>query len=155
MDKSFARSRYEELSKYGSSLNLSFSSYLVLSNKMVALDGIKKCLLILDTSAEEAEHLYYIDLNDVDTITLRKSYGSINKEELVHKDIQEFLERIELEFRFRAKNETITLSFYDGNVDARTDRPTLEKRAASWQKLLSKMLCSPAEKRNIIKKKTT
>ena len=141
----FARSKYVTLSEHGSRLNLSFSSHLILGNRIVALDGIRKCLLVLDIGAE-MERLCLIDLNDIATVTLSKSYGSIKQEELVHKSIQDFLEKVQLKFKFTDKNETIVLPFYDVNTDERTERARLEKNAANWQQMLSKMLVAPLKK---------
>ena len=136
---SFARSKYVALSEHGSRLNLSFTSHLILGNRIVALDGIRKCLLVLDMGPE-IERICFIDLNDIATVTLSKSYGSINQQELEHKGIQDFLEKVQLQFRFNNKNETIVLPFYDADINEQTDRARLEKSAASWQQLLSKML---------------
>ena len=144
-NKVFARSKYVALSEHGSRLNLAFTSHLILGNRIVALDGIRKCLLVLDMGAD-IERLCLIDLNDIATITLSKVYGSIEKEELVHKGIQDFLEKVQLKFEFNDKNETIVLPFYDANTDAGTDRARLEKNAANWQQLLSKMLAAPIKK---------
>ncbi|MCS3796163.1 hypothetical protein [Niastella sp. OAS944] len=144
-NKVFARSKYVVLSEHGSRMNLSFTSHLILGNRIVALDGIRKCLLVLDIGAD-MERLCFIDLNDIATITLSKVYGSIEKEELAHKIVQDFLEKVQLKFEFSNKNETIVLPFYDANTDASTDRARLEKNAANWQQLLSKMLAAPIKK---------
>ena len=141
----FARSKYVALSEYGSKLNLSFTSHLILGNRIAGLDGIRKCLLVLDMG-DDGERVCFIDLNDIATVTLSKSYGSINREELVHKGIQDFLEKVQLKFKFKDKNETIVLPFYDATTDEKTNRARLEKNAASWQKLLSKMLAAPLKK---------
>ena len=144
-NKAFARSKYVALSEHGSRLNLSFTSHLILGNRIVALDGLRKCLLVLDMGAD-IERLCFIDLNDIATVTLSKSYGSIDKEELQYKGIQDFLEKVQLKFEFNDKNETIVLPFYDANTDNRTERARLEKNAANWQQLLSKMLAAPLKK---------
>lgn len=138
-ENAFARSKYVALSEHGSRLNLSFTSHLILGNRIVALDGIRRCLLVLDMGAN-IERICLIDLNDIATVTLSKSYGSIKESELVYKGIQDFLEKVELKFKFRNKHETIVLPFYDAGTDEQTNRARLEKNAANWQQLLSKML---------------
>lgn len=114
----------------------------MLGNRIVALDGIRKCLLILDIG-DNIERLCFIDLHDIATVTLSKTYGSIHKDDLAHKDIQDFLEKVELKFKFGNKNETIALPFYEAGIDNESDRAKLEKNAAGWQQLLSKMLGMP------------
>lgn len=141
----FARSKYVALSEHGSKLNLSFTSHLILGNRIVALDGIRKCLLVLDMG-DDGERVCFIDLTEIASITLCKSYSSINREELVHKGIQDFLEKVQFKFKFKDKNETIVLPFYDVTTDEKTNRARLEKNAANWQQLLSKMLVAPLKK---------
>jgi hypothetical protein len=111
----------------------------------VALDGIRKCLLVLDIGVD-MERLCLINLNDIATVTLSKSYGSIKQEELEHKVVQDFLEKVQLKFTFNDKNETIVLPFYDASTDVQKDRARLEKNAANWQQLLSKMLSAGSKK---------
>jgi hypothetical protein len=141
----FARSKYVALSEHGSRLNLNFTSHLILGNRIVALDGIRKCLLVLDIGVD-MERLCLINLNDIATVTLSKSYGSIKQEELEHKGVQDFLEKVQLKFTFNDKNETIVLPFYDASTDVQKDRARLEKNAANWQQLLSKMLSAGSKK---------
>lgn len=144
-ENAFARSKYVALSEHGSRLNLNFTSHLILGNRIVALDGIRRCLLILDMGAD-IERLCFIDMKDIATVTLSKSYGSINKDDLAHKSVQDFLEKVELKFKFHNKRETIVLPFYDAGIDNQTNRTRLEKNAANWQQLLSKMLVAWSKK---------
>ena len=67
-ENAFARSKYVALSEHGSRLNLNFTSHLILGNRIVALDGIRRCLLVLDMGAN-IERLCFIDLNDIATVT--------------------------------------------------------------------------------------
>jgi hypothetical protein len=143
----FAKSKYLELSELGSRFNLSFSGHLAFGNKIMALDGLKRCLFILDTGSGSGRSCI-IDLNNVAIITLKKSYGSIDHGELKKKGIEEFMKRIELEFEFLDKRETIVLPFYDCNTDEQTDRLKLMKNAENWHKMLSKMLVSASNKNN-------
>src|SRR6185503_10693034 len=105
------KSTYLKVSELGTSLNLSFSSHLVFGNKIIALDGIKKCLLVMETD-KESNLPYVIDLNSVAAVSIKKSYGNIDKGQLKNKGVEEFLKRIELQFESNSKNETIVLLFY-------------------------------------------
>lgn len=141
----FAKSKYLELSEHGSRLNLSFSSHFAVGDKIIALDGIKRCLFVLDAGSGSTSSSV-IDLNKVAVITLKKSYGSMDHEELKKKGIEEFLERAELQFELLDNHETIVLPFYDCNTDEQTSRLKLVKHAQNWHKLLSKLLVSGANK---------
>ncbi|HJS54446.1 MAG TPA: hypothetical protein VJ765_07885 [Chitinophagaceae bacterium] len=134
----FDKATYLKVSGLGTRLNLSFSSQLVFGNKIIALDGIKKRLLVLDTD-KELNQPYVIDLNSLAAVSVKKSYGSIGQGQLKNKGIEEFLKRIDLQFEFNNKNEPIVLSFYDCEIDDQRDRPKLIRNAKNWQMILSKI----------------
>ena len=62
MDAKFDKSKYVLLSELGSRFNLSFSSHLVLHNKLMALDGLNRMLLVLETN-NQLNQPYIIDLS--------------------------------------------------------------------------------------------
>jgi hypothetical protein len=134
----FAKSKYLELSEYGSRLNLSFSSHLKFGNRIIALDGLKRRLLVLETD-KELKHPYVIDLEKVAAISVKKSYGKINHGELKNKRIEEFLKKIDLQFEFSNSIDIVVLPFYDCESDNQKDRPKLERNAKNWQLILSKL----------------
>jgi len=142
----FAKSKYLAVSEFGTRFDLSFSSQLVFGNKIVALDGRKKCLLVLDAVDELSEPVL-IYLSDIVAVTIKKSYGSIKQGELKNKGIDEFLKRIDLQFEFRDKAETIILSCYESEIDDQIDRAKLVRDVKNWQMILSKMADSKPEKR--------
>jgi hypothetical protein len=134
----FAKSKYTQVSELGSRFNLSFTSQLVFGNKIIALDGVKRSLLVFETN-KELNQAYVIELNKVAAITLKKIYGSIRPGELQKKRMEEFLKKIDLQFEYKGKNETIVLPFYDSETDDRRYLPKLERNAKNWQMILSKM----------------
>lgn len=142
---SVAKNKYLQLSELGSRLNLSFSSYLDLGKTIVAMDGIKKCLLVLDSS-KELKRSYIISLNEVTAVTVKKNYGSIDHGDLEHERTKEFLETLELHFELTNEKESIVLIFYDSNEDDKTNLSKSEENAEKWQKMLSKMLLNGAKK---------
>jgi hypothetical protein len=145
VDARFAKSKYLKVSELGTRFNLSFSSQLEFGNKIIALDGIKKCLLVLETG-KELNQPYVINLNNVVAVTIKKSYGSINQGELRNKGIEEFLTRTDLQFEFDNNNKTINLPFYDREIDDRRDRQKLDRNAKNWQMILSKIIGSQTGK---------
>lgn len=139
-----ARTRYSEISEFGSRLSLSFSSVLSLGNKTIALDGIRKKLLVLDNS-EGVNINCIIDLNKVKTIWLKKTYNSIQPGELMEKELEKFLESILLQFEYREEGEPFSLPFYEQGKNETGNLPMLERNARNWQMILSKMI-TPKEK---------
>lgn len=141
----FAKNKYQELSEHGSRLNLSFTSHLIVGNTIIGLDGIKNCLLVLDMS-NELNRSYVIDLNKVNVVSVKKTFCSIDHDELKHRNIEEFLESVELQFDFKDGNKRIVLPFYDCNRDQEGDRQRLVRNADNWQMILSKMTGSGSNK---------
>jgi hypothetical protein len=134
-----SRRKYLRVSELGSRYNLSFSSQLAFGTRIIALDGIRKCLLVLETNKELSEP-YILDLNKVSAVTVRKTYGSINRGELKTKGIEEFLKRIDLQFQFKNDSQTFVLPFYDREKENKTDRMNLARNAKNWQMILSKLV---------------
>ena len=145
IDARFAKSKYLEVSELGARFNLSFSSQLEFGSKIIALDGIKKCLLVLETD-NELNQPYVIDLNNVAAVTIKKSYGSINQGELRNRGIEEFLKGIDLQFEIANNNKTISLPFYDREIDDKRDRQKLDSNAKNWQMILSRIVESQSGK---------
>lgn len=139
-----AKDKYVLLSELGSKYNLCFSSHLVLGNKLVALDGIKKSLLISE-SGNDWDQPYVIELSEVTAVSVKKSYGSIVSGELKTKGLEEFLKRIDLRFEYGDKSKPFVLTFYDSEANAPQDIPRLARSAKNWQMILSKMLASQSD----------
>src|SRR6188768_1318077 len=78
-----------KLSELGSRLNLSFSSHVMLIDKVIALDGIKRKLLVAKV-ADDLESPYTIELNEVKEISIRKTYSNIKPGELNKKSLMNF-----------------------------------------------------------------
>lgn len=145
------KTNYRKLSELGSEFNLSFSSHLVLANKIIGLDGIKKCLLISETN-KQPNNPYIIELSKVIALSVKRNYGSISVGELKKRGVQEFLKRIELQFEFIDTNEPFVLPIYDCEIDDQLDLPRLERTATNWYLILSKIL--GLERKQILSKKT-
>ena len=147
MDAKFDKSKYVLLSELGSRFNLSFSSHLVLHNKLMALDGLNRMLLVLETN-NQLKQPYIIDLNKINAVSIKKIYGSIGPGALRYKKMDEFLRRIDLQFEYRDKNEFAVLVFYDSETDNRSDLPRVERNAKNWQMILSKLVVPNRDKIN-------
>ena len=141
----FVKDKYVLLSELGSKFNLCFSSHFVLGNRLVALDGIKKILLVSDTNNELSQP-YIIELNKVMAISIKKIYGSIGSDELRTKNFEDFLKRIDLQFEYLDKDEPVVLTFYDSEINELRYLPGLERNAKNWQMILSKFMVSHQRK---------
>ncbi len=130
--------KYLQLSELGSKLNLTFSSHLALGNSIIALDGLKKKLLVAELK-NEISRSYIVELDDVKAISVKKTYNNINPGELNKKGLGKFLQTIYLQFEYDKEDKTIVLPFYERDTDRFQDLPRLERNARTWQMILSKM----------------
>ncbi len=133
-----AKDRSQMISALSSELGLSFSSYVMVGNKLIALDGIGKRLMVTEGDNEWSEPLI-IELNKLAGVFVKKSYGSIRSGELKYKGFEEFLEKIDLQFVYVGDDEPVVLSFYNNETDLIRELPALERIAKNWQLILSGM----------------
>jgi len=141
-----------QLSELGTRLDLSFSSHVVLGNKIIALDGIKKKLLVAEMNSNPIS-LEVIDLGRVNSISTRKTYSSIKPGDLNKKEFDEFLKTIHLQFEYKDGQATFVLPFYESDINSFKSLSMLEKNARNWQLILSKMIVAKTNK--IIKVRKT
>lgn len=139
--KQSSKDRYTQLSQLGSKLNLTFSSQMSIAGKTIALDGLKRKLLVLDDGSRH----YVIHLDDVKNISVKKTYTSIKPGELDKKRFDEFLQAILLYFEYRDGGRPVTLPFYERGNNSLHDLPMLERNARNWQMILSKMISTATE----------
>lgn len=138
MEVRLAKSKYVQLSELGSRFNLSFSGQLILNRKIIALDGVKQRLLVFETD-KTPDQAYVIALNKIASVTVKKTYSSIRPGELRNKRMEEFLKRIDLQFRYRDNKDLIVLPFYECGTDDPGNLGRLEKDAKNWQIMLAKI----------------
>jgi len=141
----FAKDKYLLLSKLGSEFDLSFSSHLVLGDKLIALDGKRKTLLICEPN-DEWNRPSIIQLDKLAAVFVKKSYGSIRSGELKHKGFEEFLKAIDLQFEYIDNEHSVVLNFYDSETNLSRELPALERNAKNWQLILSTMIPSRHDK---------
>jgi len=140
--KEYRKDKYLQLSELGSKLNLSFSSHMSLGSKMIALDGVKKKLLVFDINDLAKQHCT-ISLERVKIISVKKSYCSIKPGELNKRGFEEVLEAISLHFEYRDGKNAVDLPFYERGKNRFSDLAMLERNARNWQMILSKMIMQP------------
>lgn len=130
--------KYFHLSELASKLNLSFSSHLVIGNKIIAFDGLKKKLVVTEINNEVSQP-NIIELDQVKTISVKKTYSSIKPGELNKKGLGQFLQSIYLQFEYSSEDKTTVLPFYERETDKFQDLARLERNARNWQMILSKI----------------
>jgi len=121
----------------GTENGLSFSSNEFLKNKIMALDGLNRKILVV-TKEGNYYGSYLIDLNQVKNCSVKKVYGTINGGDLKNRKLEQFLEKIVLHFEIYNKSsvEIIFYTHFENHIYESID---LEKKARHWEAILSKM----------------
>jgi len=130
--------KYLKLSELGSDYNLSFSSHLNLGSRIIALDGIKKKLLIAEIK-DQVCRSFLVKLDEIRAINIKKIYSNIKAGELTKKSLVDFLKAIYLRFDYDDGEKAIVLPFYESETDRVDDLSRLEKTARNWYILLTKI----------------
>lgn len=133
------KDKYLYLSNLGSDLNLSFSSHLQLNNKLIALDGTKRKLLVFEFGNDLPEY-YIIELDRVQFISVKKQYHGIKAGALNKQGLEQFIKSIHLYFEHTNSKDNVAVPFYDTETNEAPGLPKLDSVARNWQKLLSKLI---------------
>jgi len=143
--------KYLKLSELGTNYNLSFSSHLTLGSRIIALDGIKKKLLIAEIK-DKVCRSFLVKLDEIRAISIKKIYSNIKVGELTKKRLVDFLRAIYLQFDYDNGEKAIVLPFYESETDKVDDLSRLEKTARNWYILLTKI--ADTRNRIAVRKKT-
>lgn len=127
------------ISKLGSRNDLSFTGQEVLSGSVMGFDGIKKKLLVLE-SAQSVYRWYTINLEEVSTCTVQKTYRIPAIHSTAAPAISGYVERIELVFHCSDGKDPLAVPFYSAECNEAVELPALEARAHNWQRFLTKLL---------------
>jgi hypothetical protein len=127
-------------SRLGSKYNLTFSSQEVLRSCIIGLDGVQRKLLILSGINNGPLSEYVIDLNDVSNCSVKKEYGRIQVNGLRKRKLEQYLERMTLNFKFLIEKQPAGIPFYRQTENSVSELADLEDKAERWKVILSKML---------------
>ena len=131
--------KYVQLNELGNRYDLSFSSHMVLSDKIIALDGAKRKLMVASLTGL-LDGVQVIDLDKIKTVSLKKIYENIEAGELEKKEVNDFITTIQLQFEPRKCGTVNSLVFYRKNLHIIQDLAKHERNAKSWQIILSKLV---------------
>lgn len=143
IDKKQKRNAMNELLRAfhqkGAEYKLSFSSQEILKDTILGLDGMHRKLLVLERAIDKTFSSCVIDLNGVQTCSVKKEYGTINSGELNVKNPEQYLKTISLHFVLYNKPavEIVFYNFIREHVHEIAER---ENKAKHWETILSKLL---------------
>jgi hypothetical protein len=130
---------FDHFSRLGSKYNLVFSGQEILRDCIIGIDGIQRKLLVLSGIKNGALREYIIDLNEVISCSIKNHYGRIEVNGLQKRRLEQYLEKMVLQFGFRSKKEPAHILFYKKTDNDLSELPVLEKKARKWREILSKM----------------
>lgn len=129
----------QRFSQLGIKHQLNFSSQETLRDLWMGLDGIQRKLLVLKRQDKDALHSFIIDLNHVSSCSVKKHYGTIQSGELRTKKLEQYLEKIALQFSFTNGQPPREIPFYRHFENALHESRELEQKARDWEAILSKL----------------
>jgi phosphoenolpyruvate synthase/pyruvate phosphate dikinase len=133
-------------SRLGSKYNMAFSGQEILRDCIMGFDGIQKKLLVLSGIKKGPFREHIIDLNEAISCSVKKYYGRIDANGLRKKQLDQYLEKMVLQFGFRSKREPADILFYTRIYNDISELSVLEQKARKWRELLSKIFPDPLNK---------
>ena len=131
------------LSQLGTRYNLNFSSQEVLSNYIMGLDGVKRKLLILRGYGNKDFQICLVDLNLLESCSVKTYYGGIKVGELKRRHLNSYIRQISLQFIFSNGSQTLEVPFFLETEQVKEELPVMERKAFYWKSILSKMIVKP------------
>ena len=119
--------------------NLSFTAQEIFRDLVLALDGPKRKLLIVEEKNKNYD-TRIIDLSDVNTCKVKKTYAAIDINAYKRNKPEEYLSSISIELELRTNLSPFVIFFYRSDSNSIYEIKELETRARNWEVLLSKML---------------
>jgi hypothetical protein len=110
----------------------------VFADLLLRLDKIRKRLIISSVLAP-SKIITLIDLCNVSYISIRRVYKDIQNGVTGQPGLGQFLEKMFFQFEFADHGKALLLPIFEKCTQESPDVDALEKRAVSWQLLLSKL----------------
>ena len=130
----------KHFSQSGTENNLGFSSQEILNHCVFGLDGVNRKILVV-TREDDYYGSFIIDLNEVKNCKVKKTYGAIKADDLKDHKLEQYLEKIVLQFELHGK-PSVEIVFYKNFDNHIYETQELEQKAKHWEAILSKMQTS-------------
>lgn len=119
-------------------LRLRLSSFAVLTQAAIALDRGKKRLVVMN----ESDHPYFktIDLDNVEDCAVKVEYRSINAGDLQDKNIDDFIESVQLHIAHSDPAKSVKVAFYNARLNTIQELKDLAEKAKAWRDKLCEMV---------------
>ncbi len=138
----FSNSRFKRLcniAKLARRTRLTISNQDEVGANVIALNIIKRKLLYAKR-VPCASSCLIIDLNSLETCSIKKEYSSIRADELRTKKLHHFLKSVFLKLVFKKGAGAVSLALFDAQKESLDNVEQLEAQAKKWENLVSKLL---------------
>lgn len=111
----------------------------VVGAHVIALDASKRKLIFANTSPVSSSCLI-IDLNNLETCSIKKEYTSIDAGALKNRKLYHFLKSVFLNLVFKNSSDTLALPLFNAQNEEVKNIEHLEAQAKRWESIISKVL---------------
>lgn len=129
-----------------SKYNLGFSSQEILRHCVIAMDGLRRKILVINSDENSAPSFVLIDLNEVKSCSVKKQYGTIEGGALKKRLLEQYLQSMVLHFELDNNKPAVDILLYDYRRNDVSEIRELEEKAKRWETVISKMQM-PSKKR--------
>lgn len=127
-----------ELKKIAAHFRLTLSKTDIVRKTAIALDSSNKKLLVMDES--DRPYFRTIDLKNVGNCSVKVDYRSIGAGDLNGKNMDEFIDKIQLQISHLDPKKSVSISFYDMKRNTVKDLKALVEKATMWRDKITSML---------------
>ena len=134
--------KIKNLAKLAIKRNLTITNRDEVGTNIIAVDVGKGKLLYAATEQGTASCLI-IDVNKLESCTIKKEYNSIGAGDLLKNKLHHFLNRIYLKLVFRNRSGTVSLPIFDPQKQQNENVEQMETVALKWQRIITRLLPHP------------
>jgi len=120
-----------DLNKIATHFKLKLSKAEAVKNTAFAIDNSRKKFIFIN----EADLPYFktIDLRNVDTCTVKFDYSRIDAGDLNVKNMDEFIDKVQLQISHFDPSKSLNIVFYDSKKDKINELSPLIDKATNWR----------------------
>jgi hypothetical protein len=120
-----------DLNKIATHFKLKLSKAEAVKNTAFAIDNSRKKFIFIN----EADLPYFktIDLRNVDICTVKFDYSRIDAGDLNVKNMDEFIDKVQLQISHFDPSKSLNIDFYDSKKDKINELRPLIDKATSWR----------------------
>jgi hypothetical protein len=129
--KKIRKKLLSDLNKIAAHFKLKLSKTDAVKKTAFALDDSKKKFLFIN--ADDLPYFKTIDLQNIDTCTVKFDYSRIDAGDLNTKEMDDFIDNVQLQISHIDSSKSINIGFYDSKEDNVSELRALINKATDWR----------------------